>query len=230
MKKVVILLCEDDVNYGTLLCEFLRREEYVVDWVRKAEEAWYQINHNSYDLCIFEVALPDRSGLDLVRDIRVVDSDLPLLFLSSLSKDEDILAGYRAGADDYLTKPCLMEVLNLKIKSIMRRVHRQKENTQTEYVLGEMTFNTITQLLVKGDESYHLSTRESDVLQMLLNNPNNTVDRSHILKKVWKTDSYFSTRSLSVYINHLRKILSVDPSVTILSVHGKGYKILLPEV
>ncbi len=228
MKKVAILLCEDDVNYGTVLCEFLCREGYLVEWVRRAEEAWYHVNHNLYDLCIFEVALPDKSGLELVRDIRLVDPDLPVLFLSSRSKDEDILAGYRAGADDYLTKPCLMELLHLKILSIVRRIHHQRANAQTEYVFGEMVFNSVTQLLTKGSQSIRLSTRESDLLQMLLDNPNGTVERSYILKKIWKTDNYFSTRSLSVYINHLRKILSIDPSVTIQSVHGRGYKIILP--
>ncbi len=221
-----ILLCEADVNYGMLFCEFLQNRGYKVDLAHDGTTAWQLFTQNQYDICIFEVRLPQKNGLELTRDIRATESTIPIIFLTERKQPEDILAGYHAGADDYVIKPCLMEIMICKIESIMRRIREKEADAVTIYPLGQFTFDVAHQTLTSGDQTIHLSSRENDVLLMLCKRANRLVERSTILKNIWQNDSYFSTRSLSVYINHLRHHLAAEPKVKIMSVHGKGYKIV----
>ncbi len=225
-EKTSILLCEPDASFGLLLREYLTDKGYLVELIENGELAWQHFVHGSYDLCILETDLPQRNGLELARDIRE-NSDTPILFLTHKNTSADILAGYKAGADDYLCKPCSMEIVLYKIYSIMRRIRKREEVLQTEFQLGTIFFDANHQTLQTAEESKHLSSRESDLLQLLAQNRNQLVERSYILKTIWKNDSYFCTRSLSVYVNHLRKHLQIDPTLTIKSIHGKGYKLIV---
>ncbi len=226
-EKVSILLCEADLNYGMLFCEFLQNRGYEVELAQDGDEGWHLFTHNEYDLCIFDVLLPQRTGIELTRDIRATGSDIPIIFFTEQKQTDDVLEGYRAGADDYVIKPCPMEIMIYKIESIMRRVRVLRESEETVFQLGKYQYDSTLQTLVSGEKTIRLSSRESDVLSMLCKRMNHLVERSGMLKSIWLNDSYFSTRSLSVYINHLRNHLADEPNVKIMSVHGKGYKIVV---
>ncbi len=226
-EKISILLCEADVNYGMLFCEYLQGRGYSLTVAQDGDEGWHLFTHNTCDLCIFDTELPLRSGIELTRDIRAMGSETPIIFFTDSKQTDDILEGYRAGADDYVVKPCSMEIIICKIESIMRRVRRMQEDETTVFELGGFTYDAVAQTLVRGNETIRLSTKESDVLTLLCRRMNRVVERNGILKSIWQNDSYFSNRSLSVYINHLRNHLASEPNVKIMSVHGKGYKIVV---
>lgn len=228
-ERISILLCEDDLNFGMLLSDFLRSSGYDVDLAQDGDDGWVKFTHSKYDLCIFDVMMPLKSGFELTADIRSTGSDVPVIFLSARTSKEDVLEGYKVGGDDYVTKPCSMEILIYKIESIMRRIRKRELEEKTVFRLGKFTFDTTRQTLTDGNESKRLSSRENELLLLLARNANRLVERSYILKTVWLSDTYFSCRSLSVYINHLRKLLAADTDVKIMSVHGKGYKIVVPE-
>ncbi|MCM1034370.1 MAG: response regulator transcription factor [Paludibacter sp.] len=227
--RTSILLCEDDLNFGMLLCDFLRSSGYDVDFAQDGDDGWVKFTHSKYDICIFDVMMPLKSGFELATDIRSTGSEVPIIFLSARTSKEDILEGYKVGGDDYITKPCSMEILIYKIESIMRRIRKRELEAKTVFQLGKLTYNSTRQLLINGEEQKHLSSRENELLLILVQHANRLVERSHILKNVWLNDNYFSCRSLSVYVNHLRKLLAAEENVKIMSVHGKGYKIVLPE-
>ncbi len=226
-EKISILLCEHDASFGLLLSEFLQAKGYAVTLTDNGEVAWQYFLHGEYDLCILEVDTPQKNGFELAADIRET-SDIPIFFFSDKNQPADVLAAYKAGADDYLCKPCSMEIVIYKIASIMRRIKKKSEIEQTEFQLGSVHFDANKQILASEDHLQHLSSRENDLLLLLAQNSNSLMERSYILKTIWKNDSYFCTRSLSVYINHLRKHLSIEPNVRIMSVHGKGYKLVTP--
>ncbi len=225
---VSILVCEDDVNYGMLLCEFLQTRGYKVDFAQDGEQGWQYFNQKTYDLCIFDISMPHKDGFTLTREIRATGADTPIIFLSARTSQDDMLEGYRAGADDYITKPCLMEIVIYKIENIIRRIRKIEEEEKTQFQLGNLFFDATHQTLTDGINVIHLSSHEAELLQVLAQNANHLVERSYILKRIWSNDNYFSTRSLSVYINHVRNHLKLDSSVKIMSVHGKGYKLILP--
>lgn len=226
-EKISILLCEDDLNFGMLLSDFLRSRGYVVDFAQDGDDGWVKFTHSKYDICIFDVMMPLKNGFELTKEIRESGSDVPVLFLSARTSKEDVLEGYRVGGDDYITKPCSMEILIYKIESIMRRIRKRDMECRTRFQLGRLEFDATRQTLHDGDEKIHLSSRENELLLILCQRCDELVERSYILKSIWLNDTYFACRSLSVYINHLRKILAREPNVKIMSVHGKGYKIVV---
>lgn len=229
MKKDVILLCEDDVNYGMLLCDYLRQRNYRVDFAKDGVEGWVKFNENHYDFCILDVMMPHINGFELAKNIRMTGSLVPILFLTARAAVEDILEGYHSGCDDYVVKPCSMDVLVCKIECILQRTHRQLLSNTSIYMLGDMEYNSARQVIIYDGEEIHLSSRENEILLILAQNANQLVERKVLLTSVWHNDSYFTSRSLSVYINHLRTILQVDSTVQIMNVHGKGYKLVIPE-
>ena len=228
-KQDAILLCEDDVNYGMLLCDYLRQKNYKVDFAPDGEEGWQKFNENHYDFCIFDVMMPVRNGFELAKSIRLTGSQVPILFLTARAAVEDILEGYKSGCDDYVVKPCSMDVLMCKIECILQRFRRQQLSNITIYQLGSFEYNTARQILTLGQESRRLSSRENELLLIFAQNANQLVERSVLLTSVWHNDSYFTSRSLSVYINHLRTLLKGDNTVRLMNVHGKGYKLVIPE-
>lgn len=226
--KASILLCEDDVNYGMLLAEYLRKAGYRVDWVQDGDAAWDSFNNTVYDICLFNVELPYKNGLELAELIRNTGSITPIIFLSAKSAKDDILAGYHAGCDDYIVKPISMDILTCKIDSMARRARIVQEEEELTFQLGSVFFDSAHQTLQQGDKTIKLSSRESELLKILALHPNRLVERKQILQTIWRNDSVFAGRSLSVYVNHLRNWLADVEDIKILSVHGKGYKIVLP--
>ena len=225
--KTRILLCEDDENLGSLLHEYLQSKEYYVDLCLDGEEGYLAFTKNLYDICILDVMMPKRDGFTLAVDIRNLNAQIPIIFLTAKNTREDVLQGFRLGADDYLTKPFSMEELLYRIESIMRRVRIKKGKSVTTFQLGNFLFEAQKQSLTLGDKVIKLTTKETELLLLLANNANQVLERNFALKTIWVDDNYFNARSMDVYITKLRKILKEDPSVNILNIHGKGYKLIV---
>lgn len=217
-----ILLVEDDINLSTVLADYLRSKGYVVEQANNGAEAWDLILIKDYDLIISDIMMPKMNGYELLKLIRQKHDRLPILILSAKTDRDDIIRAYELGCDDYVTKPFSMDILICKIEAIMRRSRKYMESNQSEWLLGHLLYDSVRQQL--GDK--HLSTRENELLKMLCQNLNNLVDRNRILMSIWGEDTYFNARSLSVYINHLRNYLGEDNPTRIMSVHGKGYKLV----
>jgi DNA-binding response OmpR family regulator len=217
-----ILLVEDDVNLSTVLADYLRSKEYNVEQANNGVEAWELISIKHYDLIISDIMMPKMNGYELLKLIRQKSEKLPVIILSAKTDRDDIIHAYELGCDDYVSKPFSMDILICKIEAIVRRCRLYTETELTEWKLGELQYDSIRQQL--GDK--HLSSRENDLLRMLCQNMDNVVDRNRILMNIWGEDTYFNARSLSVYVNHLRKYLGENSPIRIMSVHGKGYKLV----
>lgn len=217
-----ILLVEDDVNLSTILADYLRSKDYVVEQANNGSEAWDLIMIKHYDLVISDIMMPKMNGYELLKLIRQKSDKIPVIVLSAKTDRDDIIRAYEFGCDDYVTKPFSMDILICKIDALIRRCRVYVESEQTEWQLGDLVFDSVRQQL--GYK--HLSSRENDLLRMLCQNMNNLVDRNRILMSIWGEDTYFNARSLSVYVNHLRKYLGETSPIRIMSVHGKGYKLV----
>ena len=229
MAKVKGLLCEDDENLGMLLREYLQAKEYDVDLMPDGEEGAKAFAENRYDLCILDVMMPQKDGFTLAQEIRHLNSRVPIIFLTAKTLKEDVLAGFKIGADDYMTKPFSMEELLFRIEAILRRTSNKKNKVGNNYKFGRYEFDTQKQTITIDGVSSRLTTKESELLGLLAQNMNNVLERNFALKAIWVEDNYFNARSMDVYITKLRKKLADDPDVQILNVHGRGYKLVAPE-
>ncbi|KGN82060.1 transcriptional regulator [Porphyromonadaceae bacterium COT-184 OH4590] len=225
-----ILLCEDDPNLGALLKEYLLAKDYDVDLLPDGELGYQAFLENEYDLCIFDVMMPNKDGFTLASDVRKKDTKIPIIFLTVKALKQDILEGFKIGADDYITKPFSMEELLFRIEAILRRVNLQKlQLGLTEYKFGKFVFDYQKQTLSFNGEKTKLTTKEAEMLRALLQNANQILERNAALKTIWGEVTYFNARSMDVYITKLRKILMQDPEIGIVNIHGKGYKIVIPK-
>lgn len=221
-----ILLVEDDASLSTVLADYLRSRSYVVETAMNGKDAWDLIRIKRYDLVVSDIMMPKMNGYDLLKLIRTQLLDLPVIMLTAKTDRDDIMRAYELGCDDYVSKPFSMDILICRIEAVLRRYRRLQETDQTEWKLGDKLFDSVRQRL--GEQ--HLSTRENDLLKMLCQNMGQVIDRSNVLMTIWGADTYFNARSLSVYINHLRNYLGEDSPIRIMSVHGKGYKLVTMEV
>lgn len=225
-----ILLAEDDESLGSLLNEYLQAKNYQPDWYLNGESAFMAFEKNHYDLCILDVMMPRKDGFTLASEIRMLDSGMPIIFLTAKSMKEDVLEGFQIGADDYITKPFSMEELVFRIEAILRRTKGLQDPRSSIYELGQYQFDTRKQLLKRGESVQKLTTKETELLRLLANNKNRILERNFALKAIWMDDNYFNARSMDVYITKLRKYLKEDPDVQIINVHGKGYKLIVENV
>lgn len=224
-KKTNILLLENDVNLQCVTADYLRSQGYIVDTCSDGKEGLEVLMKKHYDILITDVEMPRMNGFELLKVLRDANNKIPTLFLTTKSDKEDIIKGYKLGCDDYLIKPCSMSILVLKIEAIMRRYRAGLKEGEFVFDLDGKTYDGIRQRI----DGKHISARENELLLMLCQNKNNLVERNRILMSLWGTDSYFNSRSLSVYVNHLRNYLGPDSDVKILSVHGKGYKLVIKD-
>jgi DNA-binding response OmpR family regulator len=225
-KKATILLAEDEENMGSLLCDYLNARGYQTDLYPDGEQALRGFCNNKYDICILDVMMPKKDGLTLAHDIRQVDAAVPIIFLTAKAMKEDILEGFSSGADDYMTKPFSIEELQMRIDAVMRRSRNvQVDLDQDIFELGKYTFHYTKQMLIFENEEIKLTAKEADLLRLLCLNRNQMLDRNSALFSIWSDDSYFNARSMDVYITKLRKCFSGDPSVQIINVRGKGFKL-----
>jgi DNA-binding response OmpR family regulator len=227
-QKTKLLLAEDDENLGLLLKEYLVAKGYDADLYPDGEAAYKGFMKEHYDICILDIMMPKKDGFTLAKDIRIVNADIPVIFLTAKNLKEDVLEGFKTGADDYITKPFSMEELILRIEAILRRTAQESQsNSQQIFTLGRYTFDTRKQTLTEGEETVKLTTKESDLLKLLCQNANKVLERNYALKSIWIDDNYFNARSMDVYITKLRKHLKDEPTVEIINVHGKGYKLIV---
>ena len=228
-ENVSILLCEDDENLGMLLREYLEAKGFKADLCIDGEEGYNAFCENNYDLCILDVMMPKMDGFTLASKIREMNAEVPFIFLTAKTLIEDVREGFEIGADDYITKPFRMDVVVLRIEAILRRVRGKKNSNEVIRHIGEYIFDTQKQMLLFGEEQRKLTTKEAELLTLLSNKSNELLPRDYALKTIWIDDNYFNARSMDVYITKLRKHLKDDPKVEILNVHGKGYKLVVPE-
>ena len=217
-----ILLVEDDLNLSTVLADYLQSKEYQVTTAANGQEAWELLSNKHFDIMLTDISMPKKNGWQLIKSVRESGMLIPIIVLSAKTDREDIIRGYQLGCDDYLTKPFSMDILICKIEAILRRYRMANQSDEMEFDLNGLHFDAVRQTL--GDK--RLSSRENELLLMLCQNMDKTVERSRILMTLWGSDTYFNSRSLSVYVNHLRNYIGKDNVVKILSVHGKGYKLV----
>jgi DNA-binding response OmpR family regulator len=227
-EKISVLLAEDDRNLGNLLREYLEAKDFKVSLASNGKEAYDLFSKEKFDICLLDVMMPVKDGFTLAREIRAADSNIPIVFLTAKSMKEDAIEGFTAGADDYITKPFSMEELLLRVTAILRRVKNQtlKQTEQHEFAIGKYKFNSKARTLEIKGKTVELTTKESDLLKLLCINSNDVLDRNFALRSIWQNDSYFSARSMDVYIAKLRKYLKEDTKVEILNIHGRGFKLL----
>ena len=227
--RLSILLCEDDENLGMLLREYLNAKGYSTDLCPDGDAGYKAFVKNRYDMCVLDVMMPKMDGFTLAQEIRQANAEVPIVFLTAKTLKEDVLAGFKIGADDYLTKPFSMEELTLRIDAILRRTHGKKPKESNIYQVGRFTFDTQKQLLTIDGEQIKLTTKESELLALLCAHSGEILQRDFALKTIWTDDNYFNARSMDVYVTKLRKHLKADPSLEIKNIHGKGYKLIVPE-
>jgi two-component system OmpR family response regulator len=227
MSNIKILLAEDDSNLGILLRNYLAAKNYSTSLFINGIEALEAFPTGSFGLCILDIMMPEMDGLSLAKEIRLTNPDIPIIFLTAKNQKEDIIEGFKSGADDYITKPFSMEELLYRIEAILRRTTNPVINKKAEsYIIGDYTFDPLIQMLVFKGLSIKLTTKESELLELLCQHSNEILERNYALKTIWIDDNYFNARSMDVYITRLRKYLREDPSVKILNVHGRGYKLI----
>jgi len=226
-KKKKILIVEDDPNFGSILKDYLRLHSYDVTLAKNGIEGLEKFKKISYDLCILDVMMPFKDGFSLATDIRSANEEIPLIFLTAKSLKEDVIKGFKIGADDYLIKPFDSEILLLKIKSLFKRKLSTNKNNidKLEYEFASYKYNSkFRELSYKNDKSIKLSPKEGKLLSLLLNNINDLTTREEALIKIWNDDNYFTSRSMDVYVTKIRKYLSKDSRIKIENIHGKGFK------
>ena len=221
-----ILLAEDDANLGNLLQNYLTIKNYETTLCANGSLALEAFSSGPFSLCILDIMMPEMDGLTLAKEIRLTNQDIPIIFLTARNQKEDVLEGFKSGADDYITKPFSMEELLYRIEAILRRTSSTFSKKEDTYIIGDYTFYPLKQILMHKGDPIKLTTKESELLDLLCRQGNAILERNFALKTIWIDDNYFNARSMDVYITRLRKYLRKDLSVKILNIHGKGYKLI----
>jgi len=226
--KSKILLCEDDTNLSMVLKNYLELNDYDVTLERDGRLGLAAFQREKFDICLLDVMMPNMDGFKVAEEIRDINPDVPLFFLSAKTMKEDIIQGYKLGADDYITKPFDSEVLLHKIKAIIKRNEEDhREELYAEYDLGKYHFNPRLRELTVNGITQTLSPKENDLLKMLADYKNDLLPREIALKKIWGSDTYFNGRSMDVYIAKLRKYLKEDEKLEIVNIHGNGFRLVV---
>ena len=224
-KTLQILLAEDDDNLGMLLKKFMRAKGFKIDLARDGIQALEMYNSSDYDFLILDVMMPEKDGFAVAKEVRQIDNDIPILFLTAKAMKNDKLEGFSVGADDYLTKPFSMEELIARIEAILKRT-KPREKANTIFKIGGFSFDPGKRVLEINGNVNKLTTKENHLLKLLTKNKNEILDRQAALRAIWGDDNYFNGRSMDVYIAKLRKILREDKKIEIMNVHGKGFKLI----
>lgn len=224
-----ILLVEDDQNFGDVLRSYLEMNDYDVNLAIDGELGWQEFNKGSYDLCILDVMMPKKDGFTLAKEIREKDKDTPIIFLTAKTLKEDVLEGFKIGADDYISKPFNSEELLYRVQAILKRSVKQEEPEEDikEFNIGKYHFNYPLRILSFEDGSKDkLSPKEAHLLRLFCLYKNDVLPRSIALTKIWGEDNYFTARSMDVFVTKLRKYLNKDENLEIVNIHGNGFRLL----
>lgn len=225
--KPKILLVEDDTSLGFIISDQLKSDGYDVTLCSDGLEGFKRFNDENFHLCIFDVMMPKKDGFTLAKDVRKVNTAIPILFLTAKSMTEDKVEGFNVGGDDYLTKPFSSEELSARVKALLKRVDVGVEEKNGSEIIGKYTYDTSNFLLTGPDFEKKLTKKEAQILKMLCKFKNQVLPREIVLNGVWGQDDYFVGRSLDVFITKLRKYLSNDPNVEIENIHGIGFKLVV---
>lgn len=229
-KNIKILLAEDDVNLGNLLCDYLKAKGYDTTLAANGDEAFNMFAKSNYSLCLFDVMMPVKDGFTLAKEIRKINETIPIIFLTAKSMKDDTLQGFESGADDYITKPFSMEELLARINAVLRRTQPQEEEKEENiFNIGKYVFDYQKRVLKINGQDQKLTSKENDLLRLLSTNKGKILERSYALKAIWGDDNYFNARSMDVYIAKLRKHLSKDERIEIMNVHGRGFRFFIHE-
>jgi two-component system, OmpR family, response regulator len=228
--KQRLLLVEDDPSFGSVLKDYLVINDFEVTHAIDGEDGLTKFKEGEYDLCILDVMMPKKDGFTLGKEIKELKSDQPIMFLTAKNMREDVLNGYKIGADDYILKPFDSEVLLYKIKAILQRNSGEEEKfEQDDFRIGRFQFNAKLRQLIYEGKSQKLSPKENELLRLLAIYKNDLMPRDIALTRIWHDDNYFTSRSMDVYIAKLRKYLKQDPAVEIVNIHGEGFRLLVQE-
>ena len=222
-----ILLVEDDQSFGAVLKDYLMMNNYEVTLATDGELGLKEFMENEFDIGIFDVMMPKKDGFSLAEDVKRINKNMPIIFLTAKNLREDILKGYQIGADDYITKPFDTELLLYKIKAILQRSTVVEEDEQEHFKISNIEFDSVLRQLKVHDTEYKLSPKENELLKMLCMHRNDFMPRDLALRKSWKKENYFTARSMDVYIAKLRKLLKDDEGLEIINVHGEGFRLLV---
>ncbi|MFA8437258.1 MAG: response regulator transcription factor [Marinifilaceae bacterium] len=223
-----ILLVEDEPNFGAVMKNYLELSDFRVKLCIDGQKGWDAFQTENFDLCILDVMMPEMDGFTLGEKIRKTNRDVPLIFLTAKTLKSDIIRGYETGADDYITKPFDSELLIYKIKAILNRNASPTDSDQpNEHTIGEFTFNRHLRLLKRNNQEQKLSPKEAQLLHLLSKNINHILPREKALIEIWGNDTFYTTRSMDVYITKLRKYLKPDKNLKIENIHGSGFRLLL---
>jgi two-component system, OmpR family, response regulator len=228
-----ILLLEDDPNLGFILKEHLELQGFGVDLLTNGVDGMVAFRRSGFALCLVDVMMPKKDGFTFAREVRALDEYIPLIFLTARSLKEDRVEGLKIGADDYITKPFSMEELMLRIRAVLKRSHPHPAQVPVRgpFTIGSFVFAPDTRTLTREGKAEELTTRESELLAMLCAAENGVLERSTALRELWGDDTFFAGRSMDVFISRLRKRFAADPTVQIVNVHGKGFRLVVsPEI
>jgi two-component system, OmpR family, response regulator len=227
-KPVKIFLVEDDLSFGSVLKSYLEISDYSVEWVDDGKYAIEHFRRGIFNICILDIMLPHVDGFTIANEIRQINNEVPIIFLTAKKLKEDVLKGYGVGGDDYITKPFDTDILLAKIKAILSR-RDPLSGTRDIFEIGKFVFNSKLRTLTTGSIENKLSPKEAQLLELLALNQNALISREMALKKIWGSDDYFTARSMDVYITKLRKYLSDDPALNIKNIHGAGFQLIVRE-
>lgn len=222
--KAKILLVEDDASLSFLIKDNLEENGYEVFYSPDGEGGWQLFMRNNIDLCLLDVMLPKKDGVALAKQIRKKNTEVPILFLTAKSLDEDRILGFKAGGDDYILKPFNMQELLLRIEVFLKRSLKEEVQKQ-EFQLGDTIFDSKNLLLIKGDKKVQMTQKESDLLLYFCNHANTVVKREEVLMAVWGKEDYFLGRSMDVFVTKIRKYLKDIDNVELATIHGVGFKL-----
>lgn len=223
-EKIKIILAEDELALAQIIKESLETRNFEVIHCKDGEEASVQFLKSKPDILVLDVMMPKKDGFTLAKEIRKIDKTIPIIFLTAKSQTQDVVDGFTFGGNDYLKKPFSMEELIVRIHALLGRLSSDKK--EEDLKIGSYIFNVTKQTLTHFETIISLTHREASLLQLLIENKNEILDRSIVLKKIWGDDDFFNGRSMDVFITKLRKKLSLDPNIHIINIRNQGYKLI----
>ena len=228
--SINILIAEDDLNFGEVLKSYLDLNGFNADLAQDGIKALKKFNDQNYHLCILDVMMPNMDGFELAKEIKKKDDKIPIIFLTARALKEDVIEGFKIGADDYITKPFNSEELLYRVKAVIKRSDKEISNKETEFDLGKYHFNFPLRILEFNDgtekSTQKLSPKEAQLLRLFCIHKNNVLPRSLALKEIWGKDDYFTARSMDVFVTKLRKYIEKDPNLEIINIHGNGFRLV----
>ena len=222
--KIKILLAEDEPALALIIKESLETRNFEVTHCKNGQEAFAIFTKQTFDILVLDVMMPIKDGISVAKDVRKIDKKMPIIFLTAKSQTADVIEGFNAGGNDYLKKPFSMEELIVRVQSLLGRIH--EDQREEKIAVGNYVFNFTKQTLRFSEVLLTLTHREAELLLLLIENKNEILDRSVVLKKIWGNDDFFNGRSMDVFITKLRKKLNLDPNIQIINVRGQGYKLI----